>query len=72
MNGIDPKWVMWLGVLVTIEQAVGQGTVKLTNVVPEAWAPGVIGWCNLLAFVGTAIMTAMSAVSSSAKGPLAK
>ena len=34
MNGIDPKWVFWLGILVTIETAIGQGTVKLTSLYP--------------------------------------
>ena len=70
MNGIDPKWVVWLGVLVTVEQAIGQGTVKLTNVVPVDWAPWITAWCNLLAFAGTAIMTALSAFSSKAPGPM--
>jgi hypothetical protein len=60
---IDPQWIMWLGILVTVEQAVGHGTVKLTNVVPEKWAPWVVGWCNLLAFIGTTIMTAMAALA---------
>lgn len=68
----DPKWVFYLGLLVTIETAIGQGAVKLTNVVPEAWIPYVVGWCNLLGFVGTATMTGMSAYSSKIAGPLVK
>lgn len=72
MNGIDPKWVFYLGILVTIEQAIGQGSVKLTNVIPEAWAPYVVGWCTLLAFVGNVLMTALAGVSSKTAGPLIK
>lgn len=72
MSGIDPKWPTLIGVLVVIEQAVGQGTVKLTDAIPAAWIPGVISWCNILAFIGTALMTAMTAYSSKAAGPLAK
>jgi len=72
MNGIDPKWVMWLGVAVTVEQAIGHGTISLTNAIPATWIPIVTTWSNLLAFCGTAVMTALSAYSSSAKGPLIK
>lgn len=70
MKGIDPKWIMYLGLLVTIEQAIGHGTVNLTNIVPADWAPYITSWCNLLAFIGTTIMTGQAAVSSTASGPL--
>jgi hypothetical protein len=72
MKGVDPVVTMWLGVAVTIEQAIGNGTVLLTNVIPAAWTPWVVGWCNFLAFVGTVAMTAMSAFSSQHSGPLIK
>jgi len=68
------NWIFWIGLAVTIEQAIGQGSVKLTNVIPELWQPFIIGWCNLLAFIGTAIMTALSRgnqqTSSSAVKPI--
>lgn len=70
MKGIDPKYIMWLGLAVSIEQAIGHGTVSLTNVVPASWAPYVTSWCNLLAFIGTAIMTYQAAVSGPQTGPL--
>jgi hypothetical protein len=70
MKGIDPKYIMYLGLLVTIEQAIGHGTVSLTGIIPVDWAPYVTSWCNLLAFVGTTIMTGQAAISSSATGPL--
>jgi len=72
MNGIDPKWVFYLGIVVTIESAIGQGAVKLTNVVPDAWAPYIVGWCTLLAFIGNVIMTALAGYSSKNAGPLVK
>lgn len=71
MKGIDPKWAMYLGLLVTIEQAIGHGTVSLTNLVPESWAPYITSWCNFLAFVGTAVMTYQAAVSAPLPGPAA-
>lgn len=70
MKGIDPKYIMWLGLAVSIEQAIGHGTVSLTNIVPAAWTPYVTSWCNLLAFIGTAIMTYQAAVSGPQTGPL--
>jgi hypothetical protein len=70
MKGIDPKYIMWLGLLVTIEQAIGHGTVSLTNVIPVAWAPYVTSWCNLLAFIGTLVMTYQASVSGPQTGPL--
>ena len=70
MKGIDPKYVMWLGLLVTIEQAIGHGTVSLTNLVPADWAPYITSWCNFLAFIGTAIMTYQASVSSTQAGPM--
>ncbi len=69
MKGIDPKWTMYLGLLVTIEQAIGHGTVSLTNLVPADWSPYITSWCNFLAFVGTSIMTYQAAVSSPMPGP---
>jgi len=69
-KGIDPKYIMYLGLLVTIEQAIGHGTVSLTNIVPAEWAPYITSWSNLLAFIGTTIMTGQAAVSSNAAGPL--
>lgn len=72
MNGIDPKWVFYLGIIVTIESAIGQGAVKLTNVVPDSWAPFIIGWCTLLAFIGNVVMTALAGYSSKTAGPLVK
>lgn len=69
MKGIDPKWTMYLGLLVAIEQAIGHGTVSLTNLIPADWAPYITSWCNFLAFIGTSIMTWQAAVSSPKAGP---
>lgn len=70
MNGIDPKWVFWLGVVIVIEQGIGSGTASLTHVIPGVAIPYVQGWCTLLAWIGTIVMTGMTGYSSSARGPL--
>lgn len=70
MKGIDPKWSFWLGVVIFLEQGIGQGTVKLTNVIPGDWIPYVVAWCALLAWGGGALQTAMIGYSSRDAGPL--
>ena len=70
LPGINPKYCAYIGLAVLIEQAIGHGTVSLTNIVPAAWAPYITSWCNLLAFVGTTIMTGQAAYSSPSAGPM--
>lgn len=70
LPGINPKYCAYIGLAVLLEQGIGHGTVSLTNLVPEAWAPYITSWCNFLAFVGTTIMTGQAAFSSPAAGPL--
>ena len=70
MKGIDAKWVFYLGILITIEQAIGQGSVSLTNLIPMEWIPYVKSWSAFLALIGTTAMTGMSGYSSRTSGPL--
>ena len=70
MQGIDPKWAFWLGILIFLEEGIGQGTVKLTNVLPDSWIPYVVAWCALLAWAGGAVQTALIGFSNKQQGPL--
>lgn len=70
MKGIDPKWIMWLGLVVTIEHGISGGALSLTNMIPDAWIVTVKAWSSGLEFIGTAIMTWWAAVSSPQSGPL--
>lgn len=70
MNGVNPSWAFWLGIVIFLEQGIGQGTVKLTNVIPEEWIPYVVAWCALLAWAGGAVQTALIGFSNSKQGPL--
>lgn len=70
MKGIDPKWVFYLGLIVTIETAIAQGTISLTNMIPEYAIAYVVAWNKALSFVGTAVMTGLSGYSSAARGPM--
>jgi hypothetical protein len=60
MNEKLLKIAFWLGILISAEQAIGQGTVSLTHVVPASWIPYVQAWCTFLAFMGGLVMTALT------------
>jgi hypothetical protein len=53
-------YITIIGFLVALEMAIGHGTVSLTNAVPAAWIPIVQAWCNILAFIGASMVTALS------------
>lgn len=72
MSGVDPKYVFWLGIVVTSFTAISQGTISLTNMIPTDWIPYVVAWSKALDFIGTAVMTGLAGFSSTAKGPLVK
>jgi hypothetical protein len=59
-----PDWITIIGLLVTIELGVVNGTIKLTNAIPDAWVPRVQAWCGILAAIGGAIITALSRMVS--------
>ena len=70
MSGIDPKWVFILGIIVTVDQGISGGAIKLAHAIPDAWIPAVDAWSSIFAFIGTAIMTGLSGYSSANKGLL--
>jgi hypothetical protein len=50
------NWVVWLGILVAIETQLGNGTMSLANMVPDAWIPFVKAWAANLGSVGALIL----------------
>lgn len=70
MRGIDPKWMVLLGLLINLEKGISEGAISLTNMIPTDWIPHVVAWSNGLAWAGMALMTALAALSSNAPGPL--
>ena len=61
----NPKYTFWLGIIVTVCLAVGNGSLHLTHMIPESWIPTVVAWNAFIAFVGAAVMTAMAGINSS-------
>lgn len=66
----NPKIGFILGILVTIETAISGGLLNLTNAIPDAWIPAVHAWASILAFGGSAILTALHGYSNGQTGPL--
>ena len=71
MPYIDPKIRFWFGIAVTIAIAVSQGTLALTNAVPAELIPYVTAWCGILAFVGSAVLTALNGAATTTSSRIA-
>ena len=69
---VSPTISFWIGVAVTIAIGISGGTVSLTHAVSPEWIPAITAWCNIVAFVGSAVLTALHGISSKAAGPLTK
>ena len=71
MPTIDPKWRFLISIIVTVAIGVSQGAVHLTNAIPEMWIPIAVAWCGIIAFVGSAAQTGLSAVGMTTSNRLA-
>lgn len=71
MPTIDPKWRFLISIIVTVAIGVSQGAVHLTHAIPEMWIPVAVAWCGIIAFVGSAAQTGLSAVGMSNSNRLA-
>lgn len=54
------NWVVVLGIVVAIETQIGNGSMSLTNMVPDSWIPFVKAWAANLGSIGALIMSAGS------------
>jgi hypothetical protein len=52
------NWICMLGIMVAIETQIGNGSMSLSNMVPEAWIPFVKAWAANLGSIGALIMSA--------------
>lgn len=71
MPHIDPVVRFWIGIAVTVAIAVSGGTLTLTHVVPQDWIPIVTAWCSIIAFVGSAVLTTLNGLGTTAGSRLA-
>jgi len=71
MPNIDPVVRFWIGIAVTVAIAISGGTLSLAHVIPVEYIPTATAWCSLLAFVGSAILTALNGFASTNSSRLA-
>lgn len=71
MPNIDPVARFWIGVVITVAIGISQGSVQLAHAIPDAWIPYVNAWSGILAFVGSAILTALNGAASTTSSRLA-
>src|SRR6266699_3169224 len=68
---LDPFWRFIISSLVTSAIGISQGTVVLTNAIPDPWIKPVVAWCGLIAFVGSAVVTAINGMATTTQSRLA-
>jgi len=71
MPHIDPVVRFWIGVAITIAIGISGGAVSLTHAVPDLWIPYVTAWASIIAFTGSAVLTALNGMATSNPSRLA-
>lgn len=71
MPTIDPIARFWIGVLVTVAIGVSSGSLVLTNAIPTDWIKFVTAWCGIISFTGSALLTALNGMATSAQSRIA-
>lgn len=57
MPNVSPKVIFWISFLVTLGEAVTNGTVHLAHIVPAAYQDAVDSWIALAVFVCSTFVT---------------
>lgn len=55
LNGLN--WVCVLSIVIAIEQQIGNGSMSLAHMFPDAWLPAIKVWCANLATIGLMIVS---------------
>jgi hypothetical protein len=71
MPNLSPIFRFWLGVAISSAIGVTQGTLVLTNAVPDGWIKAAIAWAGIIAFVGSLIRNATDATALTASSRVA-
>ena len=71
MFSLDPRSRFIIQLIVFVAVGVSQGTVHLTNMIPEAWIPIVIAWNGFIAFIGTGFTTLLSGYGMTSQNRIA-
>jgi hypothetical protein len=68
---IDPVARFWIGVVVTVAIAVTGGTLSFSHLIPTDWIPTATQLCAWIAFIGSALLTALNGMATSAQSRIA-
>ena len=71
MPHIDPTVRFWIGVIITVAIGISAGAVNLSHAIPDGWIPIVTAWAGIIAFVGSAVQTAMSGLGATTQSRIA-
>ena len=71
MPTVDPVARFWIGVIITAAIGVSSGTLVLTNAVPADWIKPITAWCGIIAFFGSAILTGLNKMATTATSRIA-
>ncbi len=72
MNFTIEPWLRFaISMFVTLSIGITQGTVSLTNAIPDVWIKPVVAWCGILAFLGSGINTAISGLGMTTQSRIA-
>lgn len=71
MPHVDPAVRFWIGVIITVAIGISQGAVNLSHAIPDAWIPIVNAWSGIIAFVGSAVLTALNGMANTTQSRIA-
>ena len=71
MPTIDPRVRFFISLLVTAAIGVTQGTLNLTGAIPIDWIKPVTAWCGIIAFFGSAVLTALAGAGTTTANRIA-
>lgn len=68
---VDPKVTFYIGLATCVALVCSTASVW-AGWLPDAWVPVAVGVNSLVGKIGTAVMTFLSGIASSERGPIAK
>jgi hypothetical protein len=71
MPHIDPTVRFWIGIVITVAIGISSGSLALKGAVPPEWIPYVTAWAAIIAFIGSALLTALNGAAMTTSSRIA-
>ena len=68
MKGINPNFMMFVGLFVALQTNIATGNISLHYVVPLSWEPWCVGWAKAIAAYGVVVAAMLPQFSSAKTG----